>query len=120
MPVDEKIITTSTGALDLKEIPKKMIVIGAGALRSIRTQTQAPKLSPGLTLTLTLTRTRTRTRTRTLTLTLTLTLTRHVTPAGANGSPARVWHKLRGLAMSRSIGDHNAASVRHHHFQPQP
>ena len=35
----------------------------------------------------------------------------HVTPAGANGSPARVWHKLRGLAMSRSIGDHNAASV---------
>ena len=35
----------------------------------------------------------------------------HVTPAGANGAPARVWHKLRGLAMSRSIGDHNAASV---------
>mmetsp|Transcript_32819 Transcript_32819/g.77592 ORF Transcript_32819/g.77592 Transcript_32819/m.77592 type:complete len:132 (-) Transcript_32819:12-407(-) len=35
----------------------------------------------------------------------------HVTPAGANGSPARVWHKLRGLAMSRSIGDHNAATV---------
>jgi serine/threonine protein phosphatase PrpC len=35
----------------------------------------------------------------------------HVTPSGANGSPARVWHKLRGLAMSRSIGDHNAASV---------
>ena len=40
MPVDEKIITTSTGALDLKEIPKKMIVIGAGAQRSVRTQTQ--------------------------------------------------------------------------------
>ena len=26
----------------------------------------------------------------------------HVTPAGANGSPSRVWHNLRGLAMSRS------------------
>jgi len=35
----------------------------------------------------------------------------HVTPAGANGSPARVWHNLRGLAMARSIGDHAAASV---------
>merc|ERR1740130_817085 len=32
VPVDEKIITTSTGALDLKEIPKKMIVIGAGVI----------------------------------------------------------------------------------------
>merc|ERR1740130_2459204 len=35
----------------------------------------------------------------------------HVTPAGANGSPSRVWHNLRGLAMARSIGDHHAASV---------
>jgi len=35
----------------------------------------------------------------------------HVTPAGANGSPARVWHNLRGLAMGRSIGDHAAATV---------
>jgi len=35
----------------------------------------------------------------------------HVTPAGANGSPSRVWHNLRGLAMARSIGDHAAASV---------
>lgn len=35
----------------------------------------------------------------------------HVTPAGANGSPARVWHNFRGLAMARSIGDHNAAAV---------
>ena len=35
----------------------------------------------------------------------------HVTPAGANGSPSRVWHNLRGLAMARSIGDHNAATV---------
>jgi len=35
----------------------------------------------------------------------------HVTPAGANGSPARVWHNLRGLAMARSIGDHAAATV---------
>lgn len=32
VPVDEKTITTSTGALDLKEIPKKMIVIGAGVI----------------------------------------------------------------------------------------
>jgi serine/threonine protein phosphatase PrpC len=31
--------------------------------------------------------------------------------AGANGSPARVWHNLRGLAMARSIGDHAAATV---------
>lgn len=35
----------------------------------------------------------------------------HVTPAGANGSPSRVWHNLRGLAMARSIGDHAAATV---------
>lgn len=35
----------------------------------------------------------------------------HVTPAGANGSPARVWHNFRGLAMARSIGDHNASTV---------
>jgi len=35
----------------------------------------------------------------------------HVTPAGTNGSPARVWHNFRGLAMARSIGDHNAATV---------
>ena len=35
----------------------------------------------------------------------------HVTPAGANGSPSRVWHNLRGLAMARSIGDHDAATV---------
>jgi len=34
-----------------------------------------------------------------------------VTPAGANGSPSRVWHNLRGLAMARSIGDHAAATV---------
>ena len=30
--VDEKQIVTSTGALDLKEVPKKMIVIGAGVI----------------------------------------------------------------------------------------
>lgn len=30
--VDEETIVTSTGALDLKEIPKKMIVIGAGVI----------------------------------------------------------------------------------------
>ena len=35
----------------------------------------------------------------------------HVTPAGANGSPSRVWHNLRGLAMARSIGDHAAATI---------
>lgn len=35
----------------------------------------------------------------------------HVTPAGANGTPARVWHNFRGLAMARSIGDHNASTV---------
>ena len=34
-----------------------------------------------------------------------------VTPAGRDGSPSRVWHNLRGLAMSRSIGDHDAATV---------
>jgi len=34
-----------------------------------------------------------------------------VTPAGTNGSPSRVWHNLRGLAMARSIGDHAAATV---------
>ena len=32
VPVDEKVICTSTGALDLTEIPKKMIVIGAGVI----------------------------------------------------------------------------------------
>ena len=35
----------------------------------------------------------------------------HVTPAGANGSPSRVWHNRRGLAMARSIGDHAAATI---------
>jgi serine/threonine protein phosphatase PrpC len=35
----------------------------------------------------------------------------HVTPQGRDGSPSRVWHNLRGLAMARSIGDHNAATV---------
>ena len=40
-----------------------------------------------------------------------LTMGGHVTPAGANGSPSRVWHNLRGLAMARSIGDHAAATV---------
>jgi len=35
----------------------------------------------------------------------------HVTPSGLNGAPARVWHNFRGLAMARSIGDHNAAGV---------
>tara|TARA_B110001452_G_scaffold244910_1_gene229248 strand:- start:927 stop:2411 length:1485 start_codon:yes stop_codon:yes gene_type:complete len=32
VPVDETTIVTSTGALELKEIPKKMIVIGAGVI----------------------------------------------------------------------------------------
>jgi len=32
VPVDETSIVTSTGALDLKEVPKKMIVIGAGVI----------------------------------------------------------------------------------------
>jgi serine/threonine protein phosphatase PrpC len=35
----------------------------------------------------------------------------HVTPSQGDGSPSRVWHNLRGLAMARSIGDHNAATV---------
>ena len=35
----------------------------------------------------------------------------YVSPPGANGGPARVWHNNRGLAMSRSIGDHEAATV---------
>lgn len=35
----------------------------------------------------------------------------HVSPAGNNGAPSRVWHNLRGLAMARSIGDHHAATV---------
>ena len=30
--IDEKKIVTSTGALELKEVPKKMIVIGAGII----------------------------------------------------------------------------------------
>lgn len=30
--IDEKIIVSSTGALDLKEVPKKLIVIGAGVI----------------------------------------------------------------------------------------
>lgn len=30
--VDEKVIVTSTGALSLKEVPKKMIVVGAGVI----------------------------------------------------------------------------------------
>ena len=34
-----------------------------------------------------------------------------VSPAGPHGRPARVWHGKRGLAMSRSIGDHAAATV---------
>jgi dihydrolipoamide dehydrogenase len=32
VPVDEKVIVTSTGALDLTAVPKKMIVIGAGVI----------------------------------------------------------------------------------------
>ena len=34
-----------------------------------------------------------------------------VSPAAADGTPARVWHNFRGLAMARSIGDHNAKAV---------
>ena len=34
-----------------------------------------------------------------------------ISPPGPNGRPARVWHGKRGLAMSRSIGDHAAAAV---------
>lgn len=30
--IDEKVIVSSTGALDLKEVPKKMIIIGAGVI----------------------------------------------------------------------------------------
>ena len=29
---DEKVILSSTGALELKEIPKKMIIVGAGVI----------------------------------------------------------------------------------------
>jgi len=32
VPVDEKTIVTSTGALDLSEVPKSMVVIGAGVI----------------------------------------------------------------------------------------
>eukprot|EP00761_Pharyngomonas_kirbyi_P006924 gb/GECH01006933.1/.p1 GENE.gb/GECH01006933.1/~~gb/GECH01006933.1/.p1 ORF type:complete len:510 (+),score=150.03 gb/GECH01006933.1/:1-1530(+) len=32
LPFDEKVVVSSTGALDLKEVPKKMVVIGAGAI----------------------------------------------------------------------------------------
>lgn len=32
LEVDEKRIITSTGALDLKEVPKKMVVIGGGVI----------------------------------------------------------------------------------------
>jgi dihydrolipoamide dehydrogenase len=32
VPIDEKVIVTSTGALDLSAVPKKMIVIGAGVI----------------------------------------------------------------------------------------
>merc|ERR1712087_41244 len=32
VPVDEKVIVTSTGALDLSKVPEKMIVIGAGVI----------------------------------------------------------------------------------------
>ena len=31
--------------------------------------------------------------------------------AATRNAPSRVWHKLRGLAMARSIGDHAAAKV---------
>jgi len=34
-----------------------------------------------------------------------------VSAAAADGTPARVWHNFRGLAMARSIGDHNAKTV---------
>ena len=34
-----------------------------------------------------------------------------VSEAAADGTPARVWHNFRGLAMARSIGDHNAKTV---------
>ncbi|KAL3923402.1 MAG: hypothetical protein SGPRY_004226 [Prymnesium sp.] len=32
VPIDEKSIVSSTGALDLKEVPKKLIVVGAGGI----------------------------------------------------------------------------------------
>lgn len=32
LPVDEKIVVTSTGALSLSEVPKKMVVIGGGVI----------------------------------------------------------------------------------------
>ena len=32
VPIDEKIIVTSTGALDLDKVPAKMIVVGAGVI----------------------------------------------------------------------------------------
>merc|ERR1719409_686208 len=32
VPVDEKTIVTSTGALDLSEVPKKMVVVGGGVI----------------------------------------------------------------------------------------
>merc|ERR1719198_1603795 len=32
VPIDEKTIVTSTGALDLTAVPKKLIVIGAGVI----------------------------------------------------------------------------------------
>ena len=32
VPVDEKTIVTSTGALELKEVPKKMVVVGGGVI----------------------------------------------------------------------------------------
>lgn len=32
VPIDEKSIVSSTGALDLKEVPKKLIVVGAGVI----------------------------------------------------------------------------------------
>lgn len=34
-----------------------------------------------------------------------------VSPAAADGTPSRVWHNFRGLAMARSIGDHNAKTI---------
>lgn len=34
-----------------------------------------------------------------------------VSAAAADGTPARVWHNFRGLAMARSIGDHNAKTI---------
>ena len=34
-----------------------------------------------------------------------------VSAAATDGTPARVWHNFRGLAMARSIGDHNAKTI---------